>query len=48
MNHKKALGFIEPFVFKGFSSGRYAVHIINIQSSQNQVVTAVSANFSAS
>ncbi|MGL9751894.1 MAG: hypothetical protein ACR5LC_14045 [Symbiopectobacterium sp.] len=34
---KKPLGFGEPFFMSGFSSGRYAVHVINNQSSQNQM-----------
>ncbi|MGX8942008.1 hypothetical protein ACWWJF_18735 [Symbiopectobacterium sp. Eva_TO] len=34
---KKAIGFIEPFSFFGFISGRQAVHVINNQSSQNQM-----------
>jgi hypothetical protein len=34
---EKPLGFSEPFFMSGFSSGRYAVHVINNQSSQNQI-----------
>lgn len=34
---EKPLGFNEPFSISGFSVGRYAVHVINNQSSQNQM-----------
>jgi hypothetical protein len=37
VNPKKPLGFSEPFRLLGFSSGRFAVHVINNQSSQNQI-----------
>ncbi|MEK8098646.1 hypothetical protein WKC52_16685 [Morganella morganii] len=34
---KKSHGFNEPLFLSGFSSGRQAVHVINNQSSQNQM-----------
>ncbi|MGV7962821.1 hypothetical protein QPK13_17520 [Photorhabdus tasmaniensis] len=34
---KKVFGFNEPFLCLGSSSGRQAVHVINNQSSQNQM-----------
>ncbi|WP_340621302.1 hypothetical protein [Xenorhabdus siamensis] len=34
---KKPFGFNEPFFLSGYSSGRLAVHVINNQSSQNQM-----------
>ncbi|WP_187655727.1 hypothetical protein [Xenorhabdus sp. PB62.4] len=34
---KKAVGFNKPFFILGFLSGRQAVHVINNQSSQNQM-----------
>ncbi|WP_139144856.1 hypothetical protein, partial [Morganella sp. HMSC11D09] len=34
---KKSHGFNEPLFLSDFSSGRQAVHVINNQSSQNQM-----------
>ncbi|MCW7550838.1 hypothetical protein OO184_23635 [Photorhabdus sp. APURE] len=34
---KKAIGFNEPLFGSGYSSGQLAVHVINNESSQNQM-----------